>query len=65
VVVAAHCIFCLGADAPLAVRFVQFADVFTLHKHIKDHLIRELVPRVCPHPLCGDQRVQQSVVLYG
>ena len=60
VVVAAHCLFCLGADALLAVRFAQFSDVFTLHKHIKEHLAREHAPKLCPHPLCKDELSSES-----
>lgn len=54
VVVAAHCLFCIGADAPLAVRFAQFSDVFVLHKHMKEHLATVCTPVVCPHPLCKE-----------
>ena len=60
VVVAAHCLFCLGADAPLPVRFAQFSDVFTLHTHIKEHLARENAPKLCPHPLCKDELSSES-----
>ena len=60
VVVAAHCMFCLRANAPLAERFAQFSDVFTLHEHIKDHLAREHAPKVGPHLLCEDELTLES-----
>lgn len=54
VAVAAHCLFCLGnKDAPLETRFMQFHDVFTLHKHMKNHLAADS-PTQCPHPLCDE-----------
>ena len=50
VVVAAHCLFCLGdVSLPIATRFTQLHDVFTLHKHMKEHLVRKKDPlSVCP-----------------
>jgi hypothetical protein len=54
VVLAAHCLFCLGLNKPLPVRFTQFHDVFVLHKHMKEHLNETGIPSVCPHPLCED-----------
>jgi hypothetical protein len=54
VVVAAHCLFCLGGYKPLSVRFTQFPDVFRLHKHMKEHIGRNGIPTVCPHPQCDD-----------
>lgn len=60
VVVAAHCMFCLGADAPLAVRFAQFSDVFQLHKHMKEHLTEGHTTTICPHPLCTDELSSES-----
>jgi hypothetical protein len=55
VVVAAHCMFCLGADAPLAVRFAQFSDDFQLHKNMKEHLKEGRTPTICPHRLCTNE----------
>jgi hypothetical protein len=55
VVVAAHCVLCLGdSQAPLQVRFLQFDSAFDLHKHMKEHLALEGPPSVCPHPHCQD-----------
>jgi hypothetical protein len=56
VVVAAHCVLCLGdSHAPLQVRFLQFDNPFDLHKHMKEHLAQlEAPPSVCPHPHCQD-----------
>jgi hypothetical protein len=59
-VVAAHCMFCLGADASLAVRFAQFSDVFQLHKHMKEHLTGGHATTIRPHPLCIDELSSES-----
>jgi hypothetical protein len=53
VVVAAHCLLCLGETQPLSVQFTQYHDIFDLHKHMTDHLARG-IPESCPHPKCGD-----------
>ncbi|KAF1363481.1 hypothetical protein EJ07DRAFT_152289 [Lizonia empirigonia] len=60
VVVAAHCLFCIGADAPLALRFAQFSDVFVLHKHMKEHLTTGCTLKVCPHPLCEEHLTSEG-----
>ncbi|KAF2849805.1 hypothetical protein T440DRAFT_490368 [Plenodomus tracheiphilus IPT5] len=41
---------------PVTTRFTQFHDVFTLHKHMKEHLAEQDSPlSVCPlHPRCID-----------
>lgn len=54
VVVAAHCPLCLGdLTADACVRWAQFHDVFTLHKHIKRHLAAlASPPDICPYPDC-------------
>lgn len=54
VVVAAHCVLCLGdTNAPLDVRFAQFDSAFNLHGHMREHLARLAAPpSVCPHPHC-------------
>ena len=57
VMVAAHCLFCLGdVSLPITTRFTQFHDVFTLHKHMKEHSAERTDPlTVCPlHPRCTD-----------
>lgn len=56
VVVAAHCLFCLGDEtATLHVRFAQHPDIFELHTHMKMHTTQlNALPAVCPHPLCED-----------
>jgi hypothetical protein len=57
VMVAAHCLFCLGdVSLPITTRFTQFHDVFTLHKHMKEHLAERTDPlTVCPlYPRCKD-----------
>jgi hypothetical protein len=54
VVVAAHCLFCLGNEEKTPHdRFAQYPDTYDLHKHMKTH-ITELIalPTVCPYPLC-------------
>jgi hypothetical protein len=62
VVVAAHCLFCLGdVSLPVESRFVQFHDTFVLHKHMKQHLLEQSKPlSVCPHPHCEDQLGSES-----
>jgi hypothetical protein len=57
VVVAAHCLFCLGDEKlPITERFQQFPDVFVLHKHMKRHLdLLDTPMSLCPHPRCDDQ----------
>jgi hypothetical protein len=57
VVVAAHCLFCLGdQNLPVTTRFTQFHDTFTLHKHMKEHIAGQRGPLlVCPlYPRCKD-----------
>jgi hypothetical protein len=56
VVVAAHCIFCLGnVSLPVETRFAQFHDAYVLRKHMKQHLLGRSDPlSVCPHPQCED-----------
>lgn len=56
VIVAAHCLFCLGDNkADLQTRFHQFHDVYVLHKHMKQHLESDGPPAGCPHPQCHDK----------
>ncbi|KAF2626154.1 hypothetical protein BU25DRAFT_102344 [Macroventuria anomochaeta] len=60
VVVAAHCLFCLGDTKPLSVRFAQYHDVFDLHKHMTGHLAKSGTPKACPHPICKDTLGSES-----
>ena len=59
VVVAAHCVLCLGDVQPLSVRFTQYHDIFDLHKHMMEHLTRG-IPKFCPHPKCRDPLTSES-----
>jgi hypothetical protein len=54
VVVAGHCLLCLGdINAPLHDRFLQFDSAFNLHTHMRKHLAQlDVPPSVCPHPHC-------------
>ncbi|KAE8853123.1 hypothetical protein HRS9122_00115 [Pyrenophora teres f. teres] len=53
VVVAAHCLLCLGdINAPLPDRFTQFDSAFDLHKHMKKHLAQLPPLSECLHPHC-------------
>jgi hypothetical protein len=54
VVVAGHCLLCLGdINAPLHDRFLQFDSAFNLHTHMRKHLAQlDVPPAVCPHPHC-------------
>lgn len=54
VIVAAHCLLCLGdCHAPLPVRFLQFNSAFALHTHMRKHLAQlDAPPSTCPHPHC-------------
>ncbi|KAF2278993.1 uncharacterized protein EI97DRAFT_440482 [Westerdykella ornata] len=56
VVVAGHCLFCLGdtAAAP-EVRWCQFSEGYQLLKHMEGHLQKDASPQTCPHPLCEDR----------
>lgn len=55
VIVAAHCLFCLGnLRESIIKRFTQFHDVFELHRHMKQHLVADGCPSICPHPQCQD-----------
>ena len=54
VMIAAHCLFCLGDTIPLSVRFAQYHDFFDLHKHMRAHLAKTGVLKVCPYPRCED-----------
>jgi hypothetical protein len=55
VIVAAHCLFCLG-DTKLAStnQYSQFADAFTLNKHMGKHILQLAgLLSLCPHPTCA------------
>ncbi|KAJ4991581.1 hypothetical protein SVAN01_02962 [Stagonosporopsis vannaccii] len=62
VVVAAHCLFCLGnEEKTLHDRFAQYPDTYDLHKHMKTHITQLIaLPTVCPHPLCETRNESEA-----
>jgi hypothetical protein len=61
VMVGAHCLFCLNdGGLDFGSRWRQFADPFTLHVHMKEHLASSGPPSTCPHPKCDDKLGSES-----
>jgi hypothetical protein len=66
VVVAAHCLFCLGnTGLPLTGRFHQFPNPYTLNKHMQTkHQVELAGISSCPHPRCKDKLSTASAFWY-